>query len=93
MNGKKFTSKELELLNDKSLTHTDIAKLTGRSPSTIFLKRKALGIKGYKDGSRTLSDYVRSLIYDTTKPSTEVAKLTGKPAKQITTLRHNYGII
>ena len=71
MNGKPFTDDEVKLLMDESLTHTEIAKITGRAVSTISIKRRAeLKLKA-KDGRLVYTGDLEKLIYDTTKTNQE----------------------
>lgn len=78
MNGRKFTKKENLLLKNKSLSHTEVARLTGRTASTICLKRKAMGInevKGKQPGWK--SEDLDQLI-EPKRPISEIAKDLGR---------------
>lgn len=91
MKGRAFSKSELELVNDTTLNHTEVAKLTGRSTSTICLKRQSLGVKAV-DGSRVYTDEQNDIITDTSKTSSEVARMFGIPTKRITLARNRFGV-
>jgi hypothetical protein len=89
-NGKAFTEEDLKLVNDTSLTHTEVAKLTGRLASTICIKRKALGVKA----KNHLDQYRKhvDLLTDLTKTNGEIAKILNLPSKTIAMRRWYLGI-
>lgn len=91
MKGRAFTKSELELVKDITLNHTEVAKLTGRSTSTICLKRKKIGVKAI-DGSRVYTDAQNNIITDTSKTNSDVAKTLGIPIKRIISARWRLGI-
>jgi hypothetical protein len=91
MKGRAFSKSELELVNDTTLNHTQVANITGRSTSTICLKRKSLGIKAV-DGSRVYTDEQNDVITDTSKTNSEVSTILGVPIKVIISTRWRYGI-
>jgi len=78
MNGRKFTKREDLLLKNKSLSHTQVARLTGRTAATVYGRRKALGISDCA-GNRTgwKSEDLDQLV-DPKKPISEIAKQLGR---------------
>ena len=80
MNGRKFTKKEDLLLKNKSLSNIQVARLTGRSPASIFTRRKKLGLNGKVSGCRTpwKNEELDQLI-EPKKPISEIAKKIGRP--------------
>lgn len=93
MNGNPFNTIEVEILKNKNLTHTEVSKVTGRSVSTICLKRKALGVVIKKDGRVTLPESTRELLMDMSKTAKQVAKLSNLTASQVSSKRYNMGLI
>lgn len=79
MNGRKFTKKEDLLLKNKSLSHTQVARLTGRNTASIFTRRKQLGLVGEVAGTRKpWKAEELDLLVGPKIPLNEIAKKTGR---------------
>lgn len=53
MNGRMWTLAELTIINDRTLSHSEAAKKINRTHSSVFTKRRELGIARECKGGRS----------------------------------------
>lgn len=92
-NGKPFTQSEIDLLHNESLSHSDIAELTGRSVSTVCIKRKSLGITKYKRATVKYTPEQLQYVEDLSLTDAKVGRLIGKSNKAVHSKRRAMGLI
>lgn len=78
MNGRKFTKKEDSLLRNKALSHTQVARLTGRTAATIYGRRKALNITECKGKRQEWKASDLDQLVKPKRPISEIAKDIGR---------------
>lgn len=90
MKGRPFSDEELMLVHDTKLTHTQVANQTGRTASTIYLKRKSLGIKVKSNYNKYIAHL--DLLTDASVSTRYIAAKLNESIQSISSKRCSLGV-